>query len=206
MLRNRIIDIENKYSTYIPAPNEKTDGYIDADKAITCLSARVINNSTQKLKNYITLNKGRRDGIKAGMGVIVAQGTVGIVKGVSDKFSVVIPILNPEINISAKFKNSGYIGLLEWDGLNPGYAQLKGIARHINVNRGDSLITSGLTTNFPVGLQVGVVDEFELDENDSYYTIRVKLAVNFKTLSHVTVLENRNAEEQKQLEQENYTN
>ena len=46
-------------------------------------SAKVINNSTNKRENYITLDKGGINGIKAGMGVISANGIIGTVKNLT---------------------------------------------------------------------------------------------------------------------------
>src|SRR5438045_1186060 len=48
------------------------------------VSAKVINNSTQSFKSYITVNKGRLDGISPGMAAVSTQGAVGKVKYVSD--------------------------------------------------------------------------------------------------------------------------
>ena len=42
------------------------------------ISAKVINSSTNKLQNYITLNKGALDGVKVDMGVISDEGVVGM--------------------------------------------------------------------------------------------------------------------------------
>ena len=50
--------------------------------------AQVINNSVFKTHNYITLNKGRKDGIHSEMGVIDQNGIVGIVNVVSDHYAV----------------------------------------------------------------------------------------------------------------------
>ena len=53
------------------------------------IGAQVINKSTLKLNNTITINKGIKDGVHPEMGVISKQGAVGVVKDVSDRKSVV---------------------------------------------------------------------------------------------------------------------
>jgi len=164
------------------------------------ISAKVINNSTNKLQNYITLNKGLRDGIKVDMGVIGDEGVVGIIKTVSDKFSVVIPVLNDKIKINCKFKKNNYSGPLQWPGVDYRYAELKDIARHVEFSLGDSLVTSGFTNTFPEGIPVGTIENFNIKESEAYYNIKVKLAVNFRTLSHVKVINYKNYNEQRILE------
>ena len=54
------------------------------------ISAKVINNSVERFKNYITIDKGALDGISPGMAVISAAGAVGKVKSVSDHYAVLI--------------------------------------------------------------------------------------------------------------------
>src|SRR5688572_2461575 len=65
------------------------------------ISARVINNSTLLFKNYITVNKGRLDGIEPGMAAISSMRAVGKVKSVSDHYAVLISILNIDEQLSS---------------------------------------------------------------------------------------------------------
>lgn len=197
-LRNQIVELQNELGRIRNQQNDTT--YIPAENDLQYISAKIINNSTNKYKNYITINKGKRDGIMPGMGVIATDGVVGIVKTVSEKFAVIIPILNPEISINSKFKSNNYIGPVEWQGKDYRFANLMDIARHVHVNKGDSIITSGLTSVFPEGIPVGTVEEFSLGENDAYYNIQLRLAVNFRTLSYVRVIRNNNRPEWESLE------
>jgi len=199
-LKNQIIELQNKLSALEPEEKDSTDYHVPPDMENKLISAKVINNSTNKLQNYITLNKGYDDGLRPDMGVISDEGVVGIVKTVSHKFAVVIPVLNDKIKINCKFKKNNYSGPLQWDGLDYRYAGLNDIARHVELALGDTLITSGFTSNFPEGIPVGVIEDFKIRESDSYYTIKVKLAVNFRTLSHVKVIKYLNYKEQKLLE------
>jgi len=199
-LKNQIINLQNKLSTLKPEVTDSIHFRIPPEMEYQFISAKVINSSTNKLLNYITLNKGAVDGIKIDMGVISDEGVVGIVKTVSNRFSVVIPILNPKIEISCKFKRSNYSGGLLWSGEDYRYANLTDIARHVEFSLGDTLITSGLTSTFPEGIPVGTIEDFKIKESDAYYKIKVKLAVNFRTLSHVKVINYLNFQEQKELE------
>jgi len=199
-LKNQIINLQNKLSTLKPETSDSIHFRIPPEMEYQFISAKVINSSTNKLQNYITLNKGAIDGIKIDMGVISDEGVVGIVKTVSTRFSVVIPILNPKIEISCKFKRNNYSGGLLWSGEDYRYANLTDIARHVELALGDTIITSGLTSAFPEGIPVGNIEDFKIKESDAYYKIKVKLAVNFHTLSHVKVINYLNFQEQKELE------
>lgn len=199
-LKNQIIDLQNKLQVLQPQNGDSIRFDIPPEMEYRFISAKVINSSTNKLQNYITLNKGSDDGVQMDMGVISEEGVVGIVKTVSRRFSVVIPVLNPKIEISCKFKRSNYSGSLHWDGEDYRYSNLTDIARHVELALGDTLVTSGLTSTFPAGIPVGYIEDFNIKESDAYYKIQVKLAVNFRTLSHVKVINYLNYQEQKNLE------
>ncbi len=165
-------------------------------------SARVINNSTNKRFNYITLNKGRLNGIEPEMGVISNKGVVGIVKNVSDNYSTVISIINTRLKISAKLKASGFFGSVEWDGTSYQHVYLLDIPRHANVQVGDLVVTSGYSAIFPEGILLGNVEDVVLDKGASFYRIKVKLSVDFKNLSFVEIIGHNSADEQLTLEKE----
>jgi len=199
-LKNQIINLQNKLSTLKPEASDSVHFRIPPEMECKFISAKVINNSTNKLLNYITLNKGSIDGIKVDMGVISDEGVVGIIKTVSKRYSGVIPILNPKSDISCKFKRNNYSGGLIWSGEDYRFANLTDIARHVELALGDTIITSGFTSAFPEGISVGTIEDFKIKESDAYYRIKVKLAVNFRTLSYVKVVNYLNFHELKELE------
>lgn len=165
-------------------------------------SARVINNSTHKQMNYITLNKGTNDGIEAGMAVTCSQGVVGIVKGVSRNYAVVLPIHNLRTRISSKVDSTGYFGTLVWDGKDYRRAKLQGIEQNAHIEIGQKIVTTGFGAVFPEGVLVGTIDEFKRDDEGIFYEIDVLLSTNFKKLYNVEVVSNLSGNEIKELEQE----
>jgi len=203
-LKNQIIDLQNKLNAFKPSLTDSLNFELSPENEYRFISAKVINNSTDKFQNYLTLNKGSKDGIKPDMGVVSSEGVVGIIKSVSPHFSVVIPILNPKIQISCKFKRTDYTGSLVWNGEDYRYANLVDIARHVDIRLGDTIVTSGFTRTFPEGIPVGIVEDYNIKESDAYYNIKVKLAVNFRTLTYVNVINYLNYQEQKQLEEKAY--
>jgi rod shape-determining protein MreC len=166
-------------------------------------SAKAINNSTNKRENYITLDKGTLNGIKAGMGVISAKGVIGTVKNVSENFCSVMSVLHEKNAVSTKIKKSGYIGSLVWELGNYRVAQLKDIPNHVELKKGDTIITSGYSAVFPEGVIVGRVMSFDLPEGNNFYNIDIELSVDYKNLSHVYVVKSLMKEEQEKLEELN---
>lgn len=163
--------------------------------------AHVINNSLNQVDNYITLNKGSKDGIRPEMGVVDGNGVVGIVYETSPHYSVVISVLNSKSSISCKIVGSEYFGYLKWEHGDSQYAYLKDLPRHAEFNLGDTVVTSGYSTVFPEGIVVGTVDDMS-DSNDGLsYLLKVKLATNFGKVSDVRVIAKTGQEEQKELEQ-----
>lgn len=150
-------------------------------------SARVINQSVNHQRNFLTLNIGEKNGVKTEMAVISSQGVVGIVNGVSENFSTVIPLINIDIRVSSKLKNSGYFGSLYWDGQDYRRVILSEIPHHAVITPGDTVVTSGYSAIFPYGLPIGTVADYEI-KGANFYEIRVDLFTDFKRLSHVYVL------------------
>ena len=164
------------------------------------VSAKVVNNSTDLFKNFITVNRGKDAGISRGMAVISADGAVGKVKSVSDHYSVLISLLNIDEQVSSIIKSSGYFGTTQWDGVDPRMTQLRFIPRHVTVHVGDTVITSGYNAVFPEGILVGIIKEVNLKEEALFYDIKVKLAQDFGKLAYVEVVKSNLKQEKDSLE------
>lgn len=171
-------------------------------------AGRVINNSVRRMNNYLTLSIGAADGVKPGMGVISSNGVVGRVKTVSANYATVTSVLHSQMLISAKIKKDNTFGTLKWTGGNYRTALLDYIPLHINPAKGDTVVTSGFNTVFPEGIMVGTISSVEKEQDKSFYTIKVRLAVDFAQLSYVYVVESTTMQERDDLEQQagNITN
>ena len=160
----------------------------------------MINNSTNKRNNYLTLNKGKLDGVKPEMGVISSDGVVGIVKDVSDHYCSVMSLCNKDFHTSAKLKKNNYFGNLSWEGGNPSKAVVIEIPKHVPLVKGDTLVTTIYSGIFPEGIKIGTIDNFEIKAGENFYTSVVNLSTNFYNLSYVYIVNNIFKGEQKKLE------
>ena len=167
------------------------------------IGAKQVNATYNRMKNYITLNRGRKNGLQKEMAVCTPEGIVGLIQDLSDHFAVVIPLINVDSRISAKIKKNNYYGSLQWDGNDYAYSYLNDIPYHVEVNAGDTIVTSGLSKIFPEGIVVGYVESVD-KETANFLKIKVKLAVDFKRINHVYVILNNKKNEQTSLEAINY--
>ena len=72
--------------------------------------AKVIGNSINRSDNFITLDKGEKDGVRPDMGVACGNGIVGVVFMTSRYYSIVLPVLNAKSNISCAVQGRGFFG------------------------------------------------------------------------------------------------
>lgn len=168
----------------------------------TVMKAGVIKNSLNMADNYITLDRGRDAGIRPDMGVVDANGVVGIVYKTSAHYSLVIPLLNSKSSVSCKIVGSDYFGYLKWEGGDSRFAYLKDLPRHAEFNLGDTVVTSGYSTVFPAGVMVGTVDDMSDSHDGLSYLLKIKLATDFGKVSDVRVIARTGQDEQKMLEKE----
>ncbi len=198
-LKQNIAKLKTNISRFTDTTDISVLRFKEADE-YRLIPGRVIKNSVIHVRNYMTLNVGKVDGVKPEMGVANDKGIVGVVSNVSDHYSVVIPILNPEVRFSCKLKSSGASGSLVWDETDRRYAMLEEIPPYVHVNVGDTIVTSGYSSIFPEGLMVGIVEEFDFGEEANFLQLKVKLAVRFDAVSNVSVVDYKYRGEARKLE------
>ena len=152
-------------------------------------SAKVVSNTVNRFTNFLTINKGREEGIERGMAVISSLGVVGKVRTVSSHYSVVTSILHVDVQVSALLKRTGHFGTIQWDGIDPDFVKLEYIPRHVQPVKGDSVVTSGYNAIFPEGVMIGLIEEVNLTD-ELFYDLKVKLSQDFRKLSYVEVVRN----------------
>jgi rod shape-determining protein MreC len=163
-------------------------------------TAKVINNNYSKTDNYITLDRGTKSLISREHGVITSQGIVGIVDQVSKNYSRVISILNSHSRINAQLKKTHHFGSLTWNGKDPNVVQLIDVPRLAPIKIGDTIVTGGKSLIFPQGIPIGQIENFKLDQDESYFTIEIRLFNDMTNIGYVYVIENKDKKELKELE------
>ncbi len=154
------------------------------------IPAKVITNSIDKRDNFITIDKGRADGVRPDMGVACGTGIVGVVYMVSEHYAVVIPVLNSKSNISVTIRKRGYFGYLHWTGGASDLAYVDDIPRHAHFRLGDLVETSGYSAMFPPGIIAGQILHVYNSRDGLSYRVQVRLTTDFSNLRDVCVIDN----------------
>ena len=153
------------------------------------IPSRAIQSTSSKNYNYITLDKGAKDGIRPGMGVVSPQGIAGRVIRASQHFSLALSAINVSFKLAVKVEGIGEIGLYEWEGGNSGYGTIQHIPLTLTLKNGDRILTSGNSTVFPEGYQVGSIETISTDAQAGSQTARVKLATDFRALRMLYIID-----------------
>jgi len=196
-LRNQLA--HEKYKLYV-------GGRIHKDTILrqvyTYYPAEVINITTNKQNNYMTLNIGSIQGAKPDMGVVTGEGIAGIVKMVSPHYSVALILLHSKARIPARLLRSSHFGTLEWRGGPSDRILLNYIPSHVNYKPGDTVVVSSLSSVFPQGFPVGTVVDGTRNSEEGYLTITIKPFVDFHRIRHVYLIDFSDREELKKIESE----
>ncbi|MDE6283441.1 MAG: rod shape-determining protein MreC [Muribaculaceae bacterium] len=173
---------------------------VDSIGRFDFIIATVINNSISRPYNYVTINKGRLDGIRPEMGVMDQNGVVGVVNVVSDHYARIISLLNPNFRLSCKLRGSDTFGSLVWDGNDPTSAILEELPKHTIFHEGDTIVTSGFSAVFPEGLPVGIISGTARGADDNFFTLKIKLLTDLTALSTVKIISNTDLDEIRSVE------
>ena len=170
--------------------------------------AKVINYTINREDNFILLNKGMRNGVRKGIGIVTDQGIVGIIKEVSYDYAAAYSILSTydkkgiKRAIGAKLKNTNHLGSISWPRGDHRYVELNDISNYVTLNIGDTIVSSGNSEIFPSGETVGYIEEYGENERTGFYDIKVKLAADMSELEYVYVIDNRQVKELRDLKLE----
>ena len=154
------------------------------------IPAKVIQSTINREDNLITLAKGKADGIHEDMGVACGTGVVGVVYMASDHYSIVLPVINVNSNISVMIRKRGYFGFLHWKGTPSDIAYVDDVPRHARFALGDYVVTNGYSSIFPPGIMVGKILHVFNSSDGLSYRVQLRLSTDFGKLRHVCVIDN----------------
>lgn len=200
--------LRNSLAANFIAPDSSRERFVDTlvkdtlgrFRKFTWLPARVVDNSYTLQTNFITIERGRNQGVKTGMAVVGPQGIVGVVVETSNNFSKIMSLLHRNSKVSGMLKKDNSAGSVEWDGTDPAYLTLRNVTKGSKVQKGDTVVTSNYSANFPPKLMIGTVAEIGSDPSSNFYTLKIKTATNFFTLQYVYLIQNVRYAEQVELE------
>ena len=154
------------------------------------IPAKVIQSTINREDNLITIDKGKADGIHEDMGVACGTGVVGVVYMASDHYSIVLPVINVNSNISVMIRKRGYFGFLHWKGTPSDIAYVDDVPRHARFALGDCVVPNGYSSIFPPGIMVGKILHVFNSSDGLSYRVQLRLSTDFGKLRHVCVIDN----------------
>ena len=201
MLAARVAELEHSLAAYREREsNSATDTlsmaqidstFVEQLAQYSYTPARIISNTINRNRNYITLNRGRQHGITEDMAVISPDGSmVGYIVGCSDRYSVAISILNDKFTTSGKIVGDDHFGSITWNGRSPHKVQMSELTKYAEFEVGAPVVSSGLSHIFPEGVKIGVVESFSENDNQTSFDVVVRLAADMTKVSNVLVISN----------------
>lgn len=202
MLRRMNIDLSDEVSRLRDAriENSKLRNLLGLKESFRypIIAGKVVGKNLTLLRNMMTLNVGKLDGILPHMPVINEGGLIGVVSAVSDHYSVVRIVMNADFRASAKIERSRVDGILAWDGES---LLLTNVPKTLDVKVGDSLVTSDYSSTYPPNIRVGVIREVSQQTGSLFKRVVVSPGVDFVTAEDVFVISYIPDPERQELEQ-----
>ena len=149
------------------------------------IPASIVSRSLSMTQNTITINAGKKDGVLPGMPVINDKGFIGIVSSVSEDFSIARTLNNVDLRLTVMDERSRINGILKWTG---DELIIINIPNTFDVQAGDRIITSDVSSIVPIPIPVAIVEEFRRGESGVFSYIRVKPFVDLTPVENVFIL------------------
>lgn len=163
----------------------------EVETKFSYMTARVVRNTVNRQHNYLTLNKGQRDGVEADMAVITPDGAmVGYVVSCSERYAVAISILNTNFNASGKLAGDGHSGSIYWEGFDAHRVKMHELSKYAPVEVGDTIVSTGYSHFFPEDITIGYIERLEVDEPTSSFKVDLRLAADMTRLNDVLLIKN----------------
>ena len=158
----------------------------------TPINATILSRNKSYWYNTLTIDKGKKDGIKKDMAVITSKGLIGKISSVSNNSSEIKLITSDDINfkvsITIKTNDIDNFAILNGYDKKTNLIKATGIDKTTNISIGDRVLTSGLGEKFPGGIYIGTVEKIESDKYNLSKTVYIKTYQNFNDIHYVTVL------------------
>jgi len=148
--------------------------------------ARIVGKTLQLMRNTITLDVGSDNGVREQMPMVTGLGLVGKIIATSSRYSIGQILYNQRIRISAKIQRSRVDGIIEWDGGTT--LTLKNVAKTLDVQPGDVVVTSDYSSLYPEGIRIGTVVSAAQIPGSLFQRVEVLPSVDFATLEEVFVI------------------
>lgn len=201
-LTERIALLENRIETleaHLPEDKINTSDILNKYEYV---AGQVIASTTSRKRNFITINKGYKDGVTADMAVMTPEGyAVGAIVDCSENFAVAKSLLNVDMKVGGVLAEDGSHGSVTWSGDDTQIIDFVELSKYAKVEQGDLVQAAGFSHYFPREAVIGTIESANIDENGISYNCKLRLAADMDRLYNVVLVRNTQAGEAKELEQ-----
>lgn len=186
-LENAKLRVENDFARESLAELERLYDLVRFDNQwdYPIVTARVIGKNPGRFVTTLVLDRGTNDGVHVNMPVFTVDGLVGKTIKVSDHHSQVQLLTDPNLKMSVLEKRTRVVGFLETSNGKNLFAM---IPTYAEVQKGDTLISSGLGGIFPKGIGVGVVSSIQQGDVDVMQQITIAPFLNFSRIEELFIM------------------
>jgi len=149
------------------------------------IPASIVSKSLSKSQATITINAGKNKGVKPGMPIITDKGLVGVINSTSEDFAIARTLMNFDLKLTVKDERSRIDGILKWNGED---LVIVDVPKTYDVEPGDRIVTSDLSSIISIPVPVGVAAELTNVETGIFNQIKIKPFVDFTRVESVFVL------------------
>lgn len=150
------------------------------------IAANVVSRNVAIWFRRLTIDRGSLDGVKKDMPVLTSLGIVGRVIDVGPNVSFVQLITDRYAGVGAMLQQSREMG--EIRGQENSRCEMKNVSASVDVQVGETAVTTGLDGIYPKGLTVGAVESVENDANAPWHKIVIRPSAAVDKVEHVFVL------------------
>lgn len=200
----RVAALENELETYKAAERAVQSDSVVIDPVSTLgqyeyMTAHVVNNTINRRDNYLTIDKGSKDGVVPEMAIMSNGCLVGYIVSCSAHYSVGVSFLNTKFVTSGQSTRRSYYGSVRWEGVDYSKGRLLEIPKYADIEVGDTIVTTEFSSRFPEGIPIGVVTNAEM-VNGINYEADIDLLVEFGRLYNVELVKFSDTREKLELE------
>lgn len=196
VLRQQVADLNNRLIDYEDMKSEVEDlrkfiGIKEKNEDLVLSPVcTIISRVANDPYGTFVIDKGSNDDIKLYDPVVTSEGLVGIVENVSKSYATVRTILSPELSIGGLCVESRDTGIIEG---NLSYAadgkcKMIYLDKANKIKKGDLIITSGNSGQFPQGQIIGNVVETGIEESGLTCYAVIQPAVDLSQITNVMVI------------------
>jgi rod shape-determining protein MreC len=150
------------------------------------VSARVIAKLENALNRIVEVDAGTLNGVQQNMAVVTPAGLAGRILEARETTSTVQLLDNHNFKASARVQRSRQFGIVEYQeqqGL-----VLTSVAKNSDIELGDVVVTSEMSSIFPEGIRIGIVQEIKSNNPTLFLEVSLKPDVNLSQLEEVFVV------------------